>query len=176
MRFVNRVLGALLAIAIAVVGALVVIEVVSARLNHGVVLVHWRVALRWARRTTWDEGIVQTTCLLLALAGLILLVLELKPRRMKRFRVRSEQTDAAFTRRGVKVAVESAVGDVDGISRTSVKVRRRRIKVRATSAGVAPYTADALKAPVRSAAETRLQSLELDPSPRLTTHVLTRSR
>lgn len=176
MRFVNRVLGALVALALAVIGALVVIEVVAASFNSGVVVVHWRVALRWARHTTWDASVVQSSCVVMAAVGLILLLLELKPRRAKRFRVKSEATDAAFTRRGVKAAVQSAVGDVDGVSDSDVTVRRRRVKVRATAAGVAPYTADSLKEPVRSAAESRLRSLELDPVPRLVTSVVTRSR
>lgn len=175
MRFVNRVLGAIVAMAIVVIGVLIVIEVVSASFNGRALVAHWRVMLRWARRTTWDASVVQSTCVVLAAVGLILLIVELKRRRPKRFRVRSEATDAAFTRRGVKAAVEAAVGDVDGISASSVRVNRRRVTVRATTSGSVPSTAHELDGPVRSAAESRLESLELDPAPRLTTHIATRS-
>jgi hypothetical protein len=176
MRFVNRVLGAVVAIAVVAIGVLLVIEVISASFNGDPLVVHWHVMLRWARRTTWDASIVQSTCVLLAVIGVVLLVLELKRRRPKRFRVRSDATDAAFTRRALKAAVQAAVADVDGISESSASVGRRRIKVRATMAGVARHTADELEAPVRAAADSRLQSLELDPTPRLITHVVARSR
>lgn len=176
MRLVNRLLGALVALAIAVIGVLVVIEVVSVSFNGSALIVHWRVMLQWARRTTWDTSVVQSTCVVLGVVGLVLLVLELKPRRPKRFRIESERTDAAFTRRGIKSAVQSAVSEVDGISGNSVTVRRRRITVRAATGGVAAYTAGDLAASVRSVAESRLQSLELDSPPRLVTHVVTRSR
>lgn len=175
MRFVNRMLGAIVAIAIAAIGVLIVVEVASASFNGSAVVVHWRLMLRWARRTTWDLSVVQSTCVVLAAVGLVLLVIELKPRRPKRFRVNSDETDAAFTRRGVKAAVRSAVEDVDGISKSSISVHRRRIKVRATTPGMAPYTASGLDAPVRSAAEMRLQSLDLASPPKLSTHVVTRS-
>jgi hypothetical protein len=176
MRFVNRLLGAVVAVALVVAGALVVIEVLAASFNASAVVVHWRVALRWARQITWDTSVVQSTCVLMAAAGLILVVLELKPRRRRRFTVKSEATDAAFTRRGVKAAVQSAVGEMDGIDATAVSVRRRRIRVRATTTAVAPESAASLEESVRSTAQSQVASLELDPAPRIVTTVGTRGR
>src|SRR5690348_7350464 len=174
MRFVNRLLAAVVAVALAAAGLAVVIEVVAARLNTGTVFVHWRVALRWARRITWDASVVQSTCVLMAIAGLILVVLELKPRRQRRYRVRSEATDAAFTRRGVTAAVQSAVDDVDGVGATAVTVHRRRIRVRATTTAAADTKAS-LDDAVRSAAQTRVDSLTLERAPRIITRVASRS-
>lgn len=175
MRFVNRMLGAVVAVALAAVGLVVVLEVVAASFNAGTVVVHWRVALQWARRATWDASVVQSTCVLMAIAGLVLVVLELKPRRRRRFTVRSEATDAAFTRRGVKAAVQSAVDDVDGIGASAVTVGRRRIHVRASTTAAASDTRASLDDAVRSAAQARVDSLVLDAAPRIVTRVGTRS-
>jgi hypothetical protein len=175
MRFVNRVLAAVVALALVVAGVLIVVEVIAARFSAGTVVVHWRVALRWARRTTWDTSVVQSTCILMAVVGLILVLLELKPRRRRRFKVRSDASDAAFTRRGVKTAVQTAVDDVDGVGSAAVKVRRRRIRVRATATAAASHTAASLDDSVRAAAQGRVDSLALDPAPRIVTHVGTRS-
>ena len=176
MRFVNRLFGAIVALALVVVGVLVLIEVVAASFNAGTVVVRWRVALRWARHITWDASVVQSICVVLAIVGLILVVLELKPRRRRRFPVDSQLTDAAFTRRGVKSAVQSAVGEVDGVSNTAVTVGRRRIRIRATASADSRDIAESLDASVRSAAQARVESLELDTPPRIVTRLGTRSR
>lgn len=176
MRFVNRLLGAVLALALVVVATLVVIEVCAAAFNAPPVLVHWHAALDWARRTTWDTSAVQTTCVIMAVVGFVFVVLELKPRRRRRFTMRSEVTDAAITRRGLQAAIQSAVGEVDGVDATTVKVRRRRIRVRAATTAATPDTAQAVDTSVQSAAQSRLDSLELEPAPRIVTRVSTRSR
>jgi Family of unknown function (DUF6286) len=176
VRLVNRLLAALLALAIVVVGVLVVIEVIADRLNDRPAIVHWQHAYEWAHRTEWQSGSVRVTFIVAAVLGLILLLLELKPRRPSRMRIDSDQTDAAYTRRGVAASVHAAVTDVDGISRAAVRVRRHRIRVAATTAGVAPYTADALREPATQAAQARLEELQLKPVPSLAVRVTTRSR
>lgn len=176
MRYVNRLLAALLALALAVVAVLLIIEIIAAGVGAQPAVVHWHRAWHWAQRTEWQQGSVRVGCILAALVGLILLTLQLKRRRPSRLRVASASTDTAYTRRGVAASVRSAVGDVDGINKSSVTVRRRKVRVAATTAGLQSLTADALRGPVTSAAQARLTELELDPAPSLAVRVRTRSR
>jgi hypothetical protein len=55
-------------------------------------------------------------------------------------------------------------------------VKRRKVKVAATTAGRHPYTAQSLREPATAAAQQRLDTLELSPAPRLSVRVTTRSR
>lgn len=176
MRILNRLLAALLSLALIVAGVLVVLEVVVHRLGRRPAVVDWPHLYDWALRTPWQQGSVRVSCILLALLGLLLLVAELKPGRPSRLAARSEATDAAYTRRGVAATVRSAVTDVDGISSASVSVGRRKVKVAATTAGLQPFTAEALQEPAVSAAQQRLDALELRNPPALSVQVRTRSR
>lgn len=176
MRLLNRLLAALLSLALIVVGVLVVVEVVAERLGRDRVIVDWPRLYDWVRRTPWQQGSVRVACILLALAGLLLLAAELKRSRPSRLAVRSETTDAAYTRRGVAGTIRSAVSDVDGINSASVSVSRRRVKVAATTAGLQPFTAESLHEPATAAAQQRLDALELQSPPTLSVHVTTRSR
>ena len=176
MRLVNRLLAALLSLALIVAGVLVVVEVVAQRLGRNPAVVDWPHLYDWARRTPWQQGSVRVACILLAVAGLLLLAAELKRSKPDRLAVRSETTDAAYTRRGVAATVRSAVSDVDGINSASVSVSRRKVKVEATTAGLQPFTAETLQEPATTAARQRLDTLELQDPPALSVHVSTRSR
>src|SRR3954468_18761586 len=98
MRLVNRLLAALLSLALIVAGVLVVVEVVAQRLGRGPAIVDWPRLHDWARRTPWQQGGVRVASSLLVLAGLVLLAAELRRGRPSRLAVRSEVTDAAYTR------------------------------------------------------------------------------
>jgi hypothetical protein len=174
MRLLNRLLAALLSLALIVAGVLVVIEVVAQRLGRNRVVVDWPHLYDWVRRTPWQQGSVRVTCIALALAGLLLLAAELKRSKPSRLAVRSETIDAAYTRRGVASTIRSAVSDVDGINSASVSVGRRKVKVAATTAGLQPFTAETLQEPATAAAQQRLDALELQSPPTLSVQVSTR--
>jgi hypothetical protein len=176
MRLLNRLLAALLSLALIVAGVLVVVEVVAQRLGRSPAVVDWPHLYDWTRRTPWQQGSVRVTCILLAVAGLLLLAAELKRSKPDRLAVRSETTDAAYTRRGVAGTIRSAVSDVDGINSASVSVSRRKVRVAATTAGLQPFTAETLREPTAAAAQQRLDALELQSPPALSVEVSTRSR
>ncbi|MDQ1722206.1 MAG: hypothetical protein QOI26_1940 [Pseudonocardiales bacterium] len=175
MRVSNRLLAALLSLALIVAGVLTVIEVVAQRLGKRPAIVDWQHVYDWARRTTWQQGSVRVTCILLVILGLLLLAAELKPSRPSRLAVRSSATDAAYTRRGVAATIRSAVTEVDGINSASVSVKRRKVKVGATTAGLQPFTAETLQEPATRAARQRLDALELQAPPALSVQVSTAS-
>ena len=176
MRLVNRLLAALLALALAAGGVIVVIEVIAERLDKRPVVVDWHRIYHWGEITSLTQGSVRVACIVTAVLGLVLLVAELKRGRPKRLAAASDSVDAGYTRRGVANAIGRAVNDVDGINKSVVKVRRRRIRVRARTSGVGTYTADLLHGPAREAAQSELTGLELKREPRLQVRLSTRRR
>jgi len=171
VKQVNRVLGALLSLGLLLGGLLVVVEVIAFRVSGTPAIVDWRAGYDWAGRHAWQDGTVRTSCALLILVGLLLLALELKPQRPSRLRVASDLTDAAYTRRGVAAFVRTAVGEVEGIERPQVKVRRRAVRVSARTSGLKIHPAEALRDQALQRAQSRLNELELTPAPDLEVRV-----
>jgi hypothetical protein len=180
MRLANRVLAALLSLALIAAGVLLIIEVIADRVNHRTAVVNWRPAYDWARRTTWNEGSIRVTCAVLILLGLVLLIAELKPARVSRVAADPAQAgvvgiDTAYTRRGLAAAVRSAVIGVDGVRGASVKVKRRKVTVVATAAVQGTAPARSLRDPISDAARQRLAALQLRRAPSVSVRVTPRS-
>ncbi len=178
MRFLNRALAAVLSIALIVLGLLVVIEVVAQRVGADPVLVQWPTAYDWAGRTSWDSTAIKVASVALVLIGLLLLVAELKPARVRRFTVAGEPpgVDIAYTRKGLSAAVTSAAGGVDGIRDVSAIVTRRRVRVLGVAASTERSVAEPLAGPVDGAVRERIQQMQLDPAPRVAVSVKARKR
>jgi hypothetical protein len=178
MRLVNRPLAFILAAALAVAAVIVIIEVITAAVHHGPLLLHWTTWYRWASKTRWDQLVIQVWSAVLIVIGAAILAVELKPRRVTRLPLRSahDATDAAVTRGGLAGTLRAAATGVDGISSAAVVVRRRRARVTATSAARGRPAAAALKQPVTQALSSRLDNLDLRHRPRLTVRVNSRSR
>lgn len=181
MRYANRVMAALLSLALAVAGVLLIIEVTADRVNHREEIVRWHPAYEWAKRTTWNAGSVRVTCAVLILLGLVLLVAELKPARVARLAADPAQAgaadiDTAYTRRGLAAAIRSAVTGVDGVRGALVKVKRRKVTVTASAAAQGNAAARSLRDPVSAAARQRLNALKLRSAPAVSVRVRPRSR
>lgn len=178
MGLLNRPLAFILAAALAVTSVIVIIEVVAVHVNASPLVLHWTSWDRWAQKTHWNALVVQVWSAVLIVAGALILVLELKPRRATRLLLRSahDATDAAVTRGGLAGTLRAAATGVDGISSAAVVVRRRRARVTAMSAARGRPAAEALKQPVMQALNGRLDNLDLRHRPRLRVHVNSRSR
>ena len=74
MRLVNRVLAALLSLALVAGAVLLIATVVADRTSHHQGIVHWRAAYHWAQTTTWDAGSIRVISGILILVGLVLLI------------------------------------------------------------------------------------------------------
>ena len=167
MRIVNRLLAFMVAVALAAAAVIVIVEVIAARSGAAPVIIGWHSMLRWGGHNTWKADSVEFACAVIAAVGFLLLVSQLRRRRPSRVAVTSDRsTDAALTRKGVSVTIRGAVGDVEGISGSKVKVGHRRIKVNAASVGHAE-TAQQLKPTVRQAAQDKLDELRLTSNRRL---------
>ncbi|WP_432994735.1 DUF6286 domain-containing protein [Dactylosporangium sp. CA-233914] len=177
MRLLNRLLTLIVSLALIAGAIVVVVDVVAVLTGQRPTAVDWLGAYRWAGQATWADLEVRIVCLLLALVGLVLLGMELKPRRPARLTTHSDDpaTDAAYTRRGVVQTVQTAVTDVDGIDDAAVTVRRRRVRVRARAYAREPAPAAALRDSVTQAARSRLDALQLRRPPKLTVRISARA-
>ena len=167
MRQLNRLLGALLSLLLITAGVLLIIEVIAGRTDHEPVIVRWHRFYDWAGRTEWQAGAVRVTCVLLVLAGLILLVAELKRPRVTRLAMTESVPgiDGAYTRRGVAAGVSAAVADVDGIRGVKAKVGRRKVRLTATAGATDRTGANQLTEPVTTAAQQQLDRMMLKSPP-----------
>ena len=163
MRVVNRPLALILAAALIAAAIIMIIEVVAFAVHAGPVLVHWPAWYRWAARTHWNALVIKVWSAILIAIGALVLAFELKPRRVTRLKLRSDQeaTDAAMTRKGLAGTLRGAALDIDGITGAAVTVRRRRARIAATSAARGRDAAAALKEPVTEGARQRLEDLQL---------------
>jgi hypothetical protein len=178
MRVINRPLALILAAALVAASVILTIEVIAFIAHAGPVVMHWPAWDRWAARTHWNALVIKVWSVILIIGGASLLAFELKPRRVTRLKLRSDEkaTDAAMTRKGLAGTLRAAALDIDGISRAAVTVRRRRARVAATSAARDRAAADALKEPVAEAARQRLENLQMLHPPHLRVRVFPRSR
>lgn len=178
MRLLNRPLAFLLAVALAAASIIVIIEVITFAAHASPVVVHWPTWYQWAKKTRWDALVVRVWSAILIAIGVLILALELKPRRVTRLPLRSsdQATDAAVTRRGLAGTLRAAATSIDGITSATVTVRRRRALVAAKSAARGRSAAGALKEPVTQAVRGRLDNLNLYRPPRLKVRVISRSR
>ena len=178
MRLINRPLALILAAALAAASIILIVEVVAHALHASPVIVHWTTWYHWTRKTHWDALVVTIWSIILIIAGALLLAPQLKPRRVTRLKLRSDDkaTDAAMTRGGLAGALRAAALDIDGISKAAIKVRRRRARVTATAAARDRAAADTLRQPVTDAARRRLDDLQLRHPPHLRVRVIPRSR
>ena len=169
MRLLNRPLALVLALALVATGAIVTIEVIAFALNAKPVVVHWTAWLHWADTTRWNRAVVKVWAVILIAVGLLLLLLQLKPRRATRVSMTAQHgnTDAALTRKGLAGAVQAAVLDVDGIAKAHITAGRRSVRVAATSGARDTEAAKALTEPLTRAAQAQLDALGLQNPVRL---------
>src|SRR5580704_14094471 len=177
MRLLNRPLALILAVALAGASVILIIEVIAFAVHASPLVVPWTTWYHWAATTRWNALVIRVWSVILIAAGVILLAVELKPRRVTRLPLRSDDdcTQAVLTRRGVARTLRAAATGIDGITAAAVTVRRRRARVIATAAARGRAAAP-LQEPVSQALHRRLDDLDLDRPPRLMVRVRPRSR
>jgi hypothetical protein len=178
MRVANRPLAFILAAALLACSVVIIAEVIGFAVHHSPLLVHWTTWQDWARSTRWDAFVVRVWATVLMVVGLVLVVLEFKPRRVARLPLLAvgQATDATVTRRGLARMLRNEATGVDGITGATVRVRRRRARVTAASGARGRAAAGALTGPVTQALGARLDGLGLRHALRLTVRVVPRSR
>jgi hypothetical protein len=177
MRVLNRPLAFILAAALLAFSVVVIAEVIGFAVHHSPLLVHWTTWNNWARVTHWEAFVVRVWAVILMVIGLVLVALELKPRRATRLPLgdAGRATDSAVTRRGLARMLRAEAAQVDGITGASVRVRRGRARVTAASGARGQAAASALTESLTQALGARLDGLEMRHAPRLRVRVVPRS-
>jgi hypothetical protein len=163
MRVLNRFLALIAGLAVIAAAVIVAVEVSADRLGDQPVILDWHPWLRWAQRNTWNAASVKIAAGIVALAGLIILLVQLWPRRKARLEIHPDgvhpQTSVALTRKGLAAAVSGATRDVEGVRDGRVRLRRRSIALDVTAEGSDEFTLASLNDTVRSAAQRCLDEL-----------------
>lgn len=177
MSPVNRVLSVLLALALLVVGVLVVVDVVAAEFDHGGARapIPYQRPSRWLHGHTWTATPVVIGLAVLALLGLILLIGQLKPRRPGLLALHSEvdHVTVGAPRASLSRAMSRVARTVDGVSDADAELRPRTAHVSATTslrdtAGLAEQ--------VRATVTAWLDGLQLERTPAVRVSIDQRER
>jgi hypothetical protein len=174
VRVANRPLALILALALLAGSVVVIAEVIGSAVNNSPLLVPWPTWYHWASTTRWDAMVVQVWAAVLMAVGLVLLVLEVKPRRKTRLPLGSadQATEATVTRRGLARMLRAEAARVDGITGATARVRRHRARVTASSSARGQAAAAALTEPVTRALRARIDDLDMRHAPRLSVRVV----
>ena len=137
MALFDRLAALLLGLFLLVLGILVPVEIVhSAVLTRtGQLILPWQALTRFFTGHDWSTSPILAISISTALAGLLLLVIELKRRRpgLLTLTTDDEHLTAGTTRRSIQRALAARAEDIDGISGASAKVRGSRATVAATT-------------------------------------------
>ncbi|GAC1590237.1 MAG: hypothetical protein NVS3B21_07620 [Acidimicrobiales bacterium] len=135
MRITGRIISALLAMALAVGGVLVALEVLVARLGrHYLVLDHPRWD-HYVRANTWAAPSFRWLMVLMVIGGVVLVALGLAHRRPLQVETvgMGTPTRIAIQRSSLESALGDDAGRVDGVSEARVRVDKGIAKVSARS-------------------------------------------
>ena len=160
----------MLSLALIAGGVIALVEIVASAGDSHDVIVSYQ---RWWRSVLaghWNTGWVTIAGLLCCAAGALLLALQLTRRHRRELALRERRPGVSVTveRRALERSLRGVVDEVDGVGRARIRVRGARAAV-----GV---HADELAEPdleqrVTTAAQERLDTLELADPLRLTVHV-----
>lgn len=133
-RALDRLLVLLLGLALVALAVLVPVEVVRA-LTGAAPLTPWPGVLEALRAARWEDGAVLAVAAGTAALGLLLVVLELRPRRPRGVLLQGDVPGVRTTlaRRGLQELLASAATTVPGVREAAVALRRRRARVTATT-------------------------------------------
>jgi hypothetical protein len=175
MRIANSVLAVLLSLLLIAAAVVVPVEVVFALLGREHWVLPWEGFADSLRNSTWDAGPVRAALIVLGVLGLLLLAAQLKPRRPRELRLQplTEGVQAGTSRRSLQRSLTRASSDVDGVSQSSVRARRRSVAVTAVTRLRDPGD---LESRVAAAVQSRLDSLGLESSPKVKVSVSKEAR
>jgi hypothetical protein len=133
VRLVNRVLAAVIALALTAGGLLVAIEIGLAALGR---TEPWLVPYDdWYRagvKRSWDDPVIRRGLIFVALLGLVLVLLQLLRTRPPTLPLREDGSNsmkAVIDRSSLERGLSRAAEDVDGVSKARVRVGRGRAMV-----------------------------------------------
>ena len=160
MALVNRILSALLALALAVGALVATAEIVLVALGRPPWLVPHPQWSAWLQEHTWGDTVVRAVLIGLVVVGLLLLIVALRRGKPSSIELpaHGEGVRVTAARRGVERAVAGAAISTGGVSTADASARRRTVKVTANTSMRSPGD---LEQRVTQAVTQRLDELEL---------------
>lgn len=160
MRVTNRIVSALLALALLLGGLLVAIEIVLAAADRPPWLIPHDEWYTSAQNTTWEDTSAQVLFVVLVVVGLALLLLELARRRTPAMAMstRGDGARADLDRHGLERWLGTRLADVEGAGATRAKIRKRTVDV---SAQTPQRDVNEVKQRLEQAAQHHLDELDL---------------
>jgi hypothetical protein len=164
VRTLNRVLAAVSALALVVVGVLIALQIFLSGLRFDVSLIPYEQWFRTARLREWNDIEVFRVMALGCIAGLALVALQLVRRRPLSLPLRpaAEGVDAEVSRSSLEKTLARAAVGVDGVSGAKSRVSRSNVKVWATTTRQAPRDLDHR---VQESVQERVERLQLATLP-----------
>lgn len=166
----RRVPAVIVALLLAVVAVLAIIEIVSYLLNSPLGVFPATQLARLGRETLWNDALTLVVAAVTALVGLLLLWLAFWPGRVRAAALAPEHPGVAvaITPDDLRRLAGEAAASVSGVDRVSVHVRRGQINVRADSPLHDPAGVDE---EIRQAVGERVDQLQLQQPPRVRVHL-----
>lgn len=171
MRVVLRLVTALLGLGVAVLGVLLLIELVGLwlRPHQGGLVVPWRSVQGALDTRAWTDTSVRVAAMITAAAGLLLLIIAAKAGRTEiRLRDPAPEVTVSTDPRSLARLVGHQVRAQDGVRSASVTAGRKRVQVKAT--GRFRQLGD-LPARVRGCAEDSVGELPMSRPPKVSVSV-----
>jgi len=158
---VNRTVAALLAMVLMGGAVLALIEIFLAAIGRSPLLVPHAQWTDWLQQQTWNSAISYAVLAGLVLAGLLLLVLAVRPGKPGTLSLPAQMHDVRVhaSRRSVEKSLVAVTSRVSGVNGARASAGRRAVRVQATTAARAEPE---LKGKVIDAVDRRLQDLGLE--------------
>lgn len=124
MRTIDRLLALVLGLAVAAAGVILVAEVVLAVAGQPSWLVD-RTALTAVTASEYSDPLLVTSSAVAVAVGLLLVILQMVPRRPRRLELANEQTPMTVDRTGLQDLLRQTVESDPRVQDSSVRIRRR---------------------------------------------------
>ena len=156
----NRVLSALFALLLVAGGLLVAVEIVIAQLGRPALLIPWPAWASWLRGQTWDTSTVRLILAGVAVVGLVLLILALRPGKPRRLALPATGSNLhmSIARRALQQNLADTAARASGVASASAKAGRRTVTITATTTN--PNTTEVQNA-AQAAVSQRIDELGL---------------
>jgi Family of unknown function (DUF6286) len=134
VRTVNRIVAAVLALGLLVGGVLLTVEIILGLAGRDPWIIPWDTWYREARQNAWSATSVRWLFYGLGAAGVVLLALQLLPRRPTTLPVASDSdADVVVVRKNLESTLARAATRIDGVNRASTRVGKTSVAVKARS-------------------------------------------
>ena len=159
---------------LAAIAVVIAVSVISTLVGHPVNAISPAAITDRLTAYRWDDVISRIAAVIVGVAGLVCLLLAVKPGRLRAVPMTSEYPGVALglTRGGLSNTLAAAAGDVNGADHARVRARVRRITVTVRTPLRDPGT---LNGQVHAAVQRRLDELQPARGPRIRVRVRRRN-